>query len=71
MITIADLINNGTELYNIIVATYYEGDDDKTILFKGQAVDCPFEFRDKDIKYIYSEHDYDSTCNYVVFEIEN
>lgn len=71
IITIADLIGNGTELYNIIVATYYEGDCDKTNLFKGQALDCPLKFRDKKIEYIYSEHDYGNTCNYAVFEIEN
>lgn len=71
MITIRDIMENNTQLYNVIVATYYEGDYDKTNLFKGEVANIPENLLDKDIIHIYAEHDYDTTCNYVVFEVEN
>ena len=40
-ITIRDLMENNTQLYNVIIATYYEGDYDKTNLFKGDVANIP------------------------------
>lgn len=67
MITIQDLLNNNTEMYDIIIKQWDDNTGCTEIVYDGSAYSVPEAYRYEDIKYIYATR-YDD-CVRVVFEI--